>query len=540
MPSLDALKAFLSNPAAFATLPGADAPPDDVTLRQTHISLVALAGDHVVKIKKPVDFGFLDFSTLAKRRARCHDEVRLNRRLCPAIYRGVVPLHAEGETFVFGDPVPEGEAPARAPVEWAVVMDRLPRAGFLDHRLATGDATPADIDRLADRLADFYARQDADAHVAEAGWPANVRTNFDENFEQTAPFVGDLIAAPAFRALRYHTDRVFDQEAARLHRRRASGRIVDGHGDLRLEHVHLTGEGVCIYDCIEFNERFRHLDVASDVAFLAMELDVAGHAGLARRFLRRMADLLHDDGLLALADFYRSYRAFVRGKVHALRAGEDEVEADDRTASRDEAQTLFRWALRYAVAGAAPLVVVVMGRPGTGKSTQAEAVADALGFAVVSSDRVRKQRAGVPLTERPDAATRERLYDRSMSDAVYGHLRATALERAEAGDGTVLDATYSRRARRDALRTALADAGVPYAVVELTADAATLRDRLAARTDDALVSDARAEDFSMLDARYEPPDALEDARHVRVPTTADDPEATTEAVLRALVRLADA
>ena len=334
---------------------------------------------------------------------------------------------------------------------------------------------------MADRLADFYARQDPDPRVAEAGWPSAMRTNFDENFEQTEPFVGDLIAAPAFRALRYYTDRIFDQEAARLHRRRAAGRIVDGHGDLRLEHVHLTPERVCIYDCIEFNERFRHLDVASDVAFLAMELDVAGHAGLARRFLRRMARLLRDDGLLALADFYRSYRAFVRGKVHALRAAEDEVEADDRAQSRTEAQTLFRWALRYAVAGAAPLVVAVMGRPGTGKSTQAEALAAALGVEVVASDRVRKEMAGVPLTERPDAATRERFYDPSMSDAVYAHLRTTALDRAAAGEGTVLDATYSRRTHRDALRTALADAGVRCAFVELTADDATLKGRLEPR-----------------------------------------------------------
>jgi hypothetical protein len=193
------------------------------------------------------------------------------------------------------------------------------------------------------------------------------------------------------------------------------------------------------------------------------------------------------------------------------------------------------------VAGARPLVVVVMGRSGTGKSTQARALADALGFEAVSSDRVRKQQAGLPPTERPDAATRARLYTPARTEAVYAALRERAVARAAEGEGIILDATYSARAERDALRHALAEANVPHVMVELTAPEDALEDRLAARDaeGDDVVSDARASDLPMLLARYEAPDALEDARHVRIPTTEADPDATTEAVLRALVRMTD-
>ena len=524
--SIGALRDTLSDPAAYPYA------PDQVEIVQTHISLVALAPPWVYKVKKPVSLGFLDFSTLEQRRHYCTEEVRLNDRLCPNTYEGVVPL-VETEDGLRIDAASEaGEV-----VEYAVKMRYLEPSQFLDARLARAEAPSADIDRLADRLCSFYRSRPVPPEVAAAGWIDRLRVSTDENFEQTASLVGTALSRPAYDALRYYTDRFYDQHAALLHRRRAGGYIVDGHGDLRLEHVHVTEERVAIYDCIEFNERFRHLDVASDVAFLCMDLDRCGYPALSRRLAARVADGLDDPDLQRLLPFYKSYRAYVRGKVDGMRAAEAEVAPDDRSRSRTQAHRYYQWALRYAVAGHPPLVVIVMGRSGTGKSTQAASLAQALGWAHVSSDRVRKQAAGVPLHERPDPATRELLYSPERTEETYRSLRQRAVERGRDHKGTILDATYSREAHRDALRTALRAAGIPYVFVELTAPDAVLRHRLSDRGPEA-VSDARLDDFDTLMARYDAPTALEDPRHLRIRTDRSE-EDTTTAILKALIRLAD-
>lgn len=520
------LQEALSDPGAY--------PYDvrEVEFRHTHISLVALAGDWVYKVKKPVDLGFLDFSTLERRHHFCKEEVRLNRRLCEPIYQGVVPLVERDGTLVV-----DGDRRRGTVVEYAVKMKRLDPDAFLDAQVWAGRTNVGDLDRVADRLCSFYEERASTPEIAEAGWVDRLRVSTDENFEQTRSQIGESISRPAYDALRYYTDRFYDQNEALLHRRRAGGFIVDGHGDLRLEHVHLTDERICIYDCIEFNERFRRLDVANDVAFLAMDLDLHGRPDLGRRLVDRVSHQLGDPHMTDLIDFYKSYRAYVRGKVEGMRFAEEEVPAAERGQSRTSALRHYQWALRYAVTGTEPLVVVVMGRAGTGKSTQAAAIAKSLGWAHLSSDRVRKSLADVSLHERADAATRERLYTREMSDATYQILQTRALHRARNHKGTVLDGTYSRRTMRERLRTTLRDANVARAFVELTAPDAVLRARLANRTQTApTASDARAEDFDMLDERYDAPDALEDSRHIHIDTQ-DSPNETTLEILQTLIRL---
>jgi len=528
--SIEALRDALTDPRAY---PHA---PDRVQLEQTHISLVAIVPPRVYKVKKPVDLGFLDFRTLEQRRHYCSEEVRLNRRLCAGTYEGVVPIVATDEGLRVD---PDFAYDEDAVVEYAVRMRYLDPTHFLDARVKRGAAATTDVDRVAQTLCSFYEERTSTPAVAEAGWIKNLRVSFDENFEQTAEHVGTTLSRPAYEALRYYTDRFFDHHAALFHRRRAGGRIVDGHGDLRLEHVHLTDERVCIYDCIEFNDRFRHLDVANDVAFLAMDLDRHGRPDLSQRLVRRVGTALDDPELPLLIDFYKCYRAYVRGKVEGMRAAEAEVPPAERGRSRVRAHRYYQWALRYAVAGTGPMVIVVFGRSGTGKSTQAATLARALGWPHLSSDQVRKTRAGVPLHQRTDPDARSRLYSDEMSDRTYETLQARALERAEQQGGTVLDATYSASARRKALRTALHDANVPYAFVELTAPDVVLRERLSHRdADTATASDARAEDFDTLNRRYEAPSALEDSRHVRIDTERS-PEETTLALLKALIRLND-
>lgn len=524
-PTSASLTAALEDPASYPY------DPDAIELVQTHISVVALAPPFVYKIKKPVDFGFLDFSTLERRRHFCKREIELNRRLCAHIYEGVVPI-----SRTHGGLVLESDENV---VEVAVKMRMLDPYHFLHNRLERGELSTDDLDRVIGRLEAFYAERSSSAAIAAAGRTARIKENTDENFAQATDHIGTLLSRPAYETIRCATDRFLDQHARLLNKRRAGGHIVDGHGDLRLEHIHCTPECICIYDCIEFNDRFRHLDVANDLAFLAMDLDTNGRSDLSRYFVHAMKERLDDPALPLLVDFYKGYRAFVRGKVAGLRSAEDEIPDADRAESRDEARRMYQWALRYGVAGSQPLVVAVMGRSGTGKSTQAHALGDALGWPVVSSDRVRKSLAGVPVHQRADAETRARLYTKEMTEQTYDALFDRAANHIERGEGIVLDATFSKRRQRDALRNRLQATPTAHVFVELTAPDETIKQRLAAREQSPApdqASDARREDFAMLDARYEAPDALEDPFHIHA-SARDAPAATTTDILKHLVRL---
>ncbi len=489
---------FLSDPASYPHRPAA------VRIIQTHISIVAIASPYVYKVKKAVDFGFLDFSTLEKRRHFCEEEIRLNRRLCARIYDSVVPIRRREGRLVFGE---EGEV-----VDFAVRMHQLDERFFLHDLLAAGRLTARHIDRVVGTLSVFYHRQSPSPERAAWGRVEALRISTDENFEQTARYVGDLIGQPAYNTIRASVDQFYDTHAGLLEQRCSEGRIIDGHGDLRLEHIHAGPEGLCIYDCIEFSERLRAIDVASDITFLAMDLDAAGCHELARYFVAEMARALDDATLERVIDFYAGYRAYVRAKVESLRSEETEVPEGERQKSRARAKRYYQLALRYAVCGAGPAVVVVMGRIGVGKSTLAGALGEALGWEVVSSDRVRKEQAGLPLYERASTETRTWLYTPERTEAVYAALGRRALERVQLGAGIVLDATFGRSAQRGALRSTL-PLGANVVFLEAVASDAVVRERLATRSTEALVlSDARLEDMETLTAHYEPPAAGEAVR----------------------------
>ncbi len=518
----DELIAFLRTPDAYPHGPQA---VDEV---QTHISWVFLVDAHVYKVKKPVALGFLDFSTLEKRKHYCEQEVRLNRRLCPDVYLGVVPISAHDGRFLLDDD--------SNVVEYAVHMRRLEGGEFGHDLVDTGRLETEDLDRVIDTLAAFYEDESPTAEMASWGRTEKLAISTEENFEQTGAFAGALVPQAAFDAIRAYTRLFYDAQARLLNERRAGGRILDCHGDLHLEHVYLTSDGVCIYDCIEFNERFRTIDVANDVAFLAMDLDFHGRPDLSVYLGEQMADRLADPDLLRLLDFYKCYRAVVRAKVEGIRSRDDDVEADERAKSADRARAYLRLAARYATGGSKPLVLISMGGVGTGKSTTAEQLADALGWDVFSSDRIRKETAGVELSRRGDPEERAALYAEARTAATYESLGRRATDQVRRGRGVILDATYSKRGHRDELRTTLRKAGAPYCFVELTASEDTVISRLKNReAGQASISDARLDDYELLRRRYEAPDDLEDAFHFRVPTDEPGTDALEDALLH-LVR----
>lgn len=315
-------------------------PATDLKLHETHISWVILAGAYAYKIKKPVDLGFLDFTTRERRAVDCEDEVRLNRRLSPDVYLGIVSIVERHGTYYVGG--------AGRPVEPAVWMRRLPADGMLPERLRRGAVTADVLRKIARRLADFHASAATGPGVDEYGSPTIIRANWDENFTQTAPVIGDVIDAKAHAGLKSYVARFLAKQQALLERRVAAGRIREGHGDLHASSICVEGDRVHLFDCLEFAPRFRCADVAADVAFLAMDLDHFGRPDLGDAFVDDYVRHSADDALLRLLDFYKAYRAFVRGKVASLRLLEGGQSADEQAETISEARAYFALAWQYA------------------------------------------------------------------------------------------------------------------------------------------------------------------------------------------------
>ncbi len=497
------LLSFLESPASYPH------GPPEVRVMQTHISWVFVASPFVLKVKKPMNLGFLDFSTLEKRRHFCQREVDLNRRLCREIYLGVVPIYKTSSGFSFNA---EGEI-----AEYSVKMRELAHGWFLSELLAKGLVGEKEIDRVISRLHRFYESETPTPEIEKWGMPEKLKISTDENFAQAEPFIGRTISPLAFETIRHFTTQFYAANEKLFCERIEQHRIRDCHGDLHLDHVHLAPEATTIFDCIEFNDRFRFIDIANDLAFLAMDFDFEGRRDLGDLLLRNAAREFHDAGMLKVTDFYKCYRAFVRGKVESIQATEKET-ADLRE-NEKKAARYFRLALQYAVAGSKPLVLVVMGRVGTGKTTVARHLGSELDSPVFSSDKIRKTLASVPLTERTASDLRDKIYSEQMTEQTYKKLVEHGLAALQTHNAVVLDATFSSRASRESLREQCAKADTRLQVVELDADPATIRARLSARDKSAgEISDARLEDFEKLTAAYEPPPELP-ADLIKISTT---------------------
>jgi aminoglycoside phosphotransferase family enzyme/predicted kinase len=483
---------FLSDPASY---PHA---PRTVTMVQTHASWVFIAPPLVYKIKQPVNLGFLDFSTLDLRHADCEREVVLNRRLAEDVYLGVVGICEHDGRLRFG-----GDGTV---VEWCVKMRELDQRFLLSHLLKNGTVGTTEMDRIIETLRRFYTSHPPPPPEEVATTVERLRRATDDNLRIAREWSGRSIQPAQLDAIEEFTSTFYAKRGALLESRIRGGWIRDCHGDLHTEHIHLTPERVRIYDCIEFNTRFRYIDVANDIAFLAMDLDFNGRHDLSEHLVRRFSEAMHDAALVPLMDFYKCYRACVRGKVESLHSAVETTGEAERAESLSRAQKYFQLALRYAVAGSAPCAFVFMGRIASGKSSLAEAAGASLGWEVFSSDRIRKTIAGVPATLRPQEAERAELYAAQMTARTYDTLAERAFAAVQRGGGAVVDATFSKRRQRDALRQRAAEHGIALIWIEAIVSDDVARGRLRAResrTD--VISDARLEDFASLNARYEAP-----------------------------------
>jgi len=314
-----------------------DEEPGQIELIQTHISFVFLTRDLVYKVKKAVDLGFLDFTTLEKRRFFCEKELELNRRLCKDMYLEVVPINRSNIIKIKG----EGET-----VEYAVKMKRMPQEKMMNRLLEEGKVDRPLIDRIAKIIAEFHSKAETSKSISELGSLATIEINWKENFDQTQEFVDKTISVKNFKLILERIDDFMKNNVSFFEKRMADGRVRDCHGDIHSGNIFVT-DGIYIFDAIEFNERFRYSDVAADVAFLAMDLDFKERTDLSNFFVERYVKYSGDQELMKLLPFYKCYRAYVRGKVTSFKLKDPNVGSEEKRAATKEAKAYFKLANTY-------------------------------------------------------------------------------------------------------------------------------------------------------------------------------------------------
>jgi aminoglycoside phosphotransferase family enzyme/predicted kinase len=471
----------LSDPSAYAH------PVDAVEIRQTHISVVFLAGPYAYKIKKPLILGFLDYSTLERRRHFCEREASLNRRLAPSVYLGVVPVVQHGSEVKMDSP---GEA-----IEWAVKMTRLPDENTLRERLRRDEVGAELVEYLATRVASFHARVEAGPHISAAGRFGVVARNARENFDQSASQVGTALDRAVFERLRTLTEQALDRNRILIEARADRGVPLDTHGDLRLGHVYFfpergPPEDLVIVDCIEFDDRYRHADPVADMAFLALDFSRYNRRDLGRVFADSYFRASGDAEGRTLLSFYAAYRAAVRGKVEGLKHLEPEIPANDRAIALAKARAFWLLALGELEApGRRPCLVLVGGLPGAGKSTLARALADRAGFAVIRSDLVRKELVARVGEEPVAAPYGEGIYSPEWNERTYIECSRRAEGLLFEGGRVVVDASFARDADRRFFSELAARSGVPTVFLLCQVEPAVARARLEGRRHDASDAD---------------------------------------------------
>ncbi len=472
--------------------------PQKIDLVQTHISYVFLADDLVYKIKKPVNFGFLDFTTLEKRHFYCQREVELNRRLAEEIYLGVVSVVRGSQGYQL-----EGKG---EPVEWAVKMRRMPEEGMMARLLAEGRLNEHHLDLLVKTLVPFYQRAATGPEVNQYGSLETISFNVEENFSQTKDFVGKALSLRRYQHIVSWSRQFMAQKKELFQQRIEQGYIRDGHGDLYSANICFDEprERVYVFDCIEFNDRFRCGDVAQDLAFLAMDLDFHGFEHWSRYFIERYMDLSGDQGLYALLDFYKCYRAYVRGKIGCFTWASAEVPEEVRKENLKQAQRYFDLAFRYAQGR--PLLLVFMGLSGTGKSTLARKLAQTLLANYYNSDVVRKELLGISPEEHRYEPFGQGIYRPEITEKTYEALAEYAARDLQRGRDVILDATYQNARFRALVWEKTASLPVDRLFVWCKAPEEEIRKRLEGRrAKPGEVSDGRWEIYLAQKERFEPP-----------------------------------
>lgn len=474
-------------------------PTDTVELVQTHVSWIFLTDTHAFKLKKPVNFGFLDFSTVELRRFYCFEELRLNRRLCPDIYEAVVELRESpgGASFCGSGTI----------IDYAVMMKRLPADRMLDRVVERGDATLADMESVAAVISNFHAGAGSSEYISSFGAIEQILFNWRENFEQLVPFDATTLPAADLEVIKSWVTTFAELNCDLFTRRVEDGFIRECDGDLHLENICLVDGRPYIFDCIEFNERFRFCDTAADIAFLLMDLDFHNRRDLAEAVISSYLAASGDFEMTKLIDFYKVYRAVVRGKVESFRLNDEGMTDEAKVLAKRRAILYFRLARGYIEGLRLQLTLfITCGTTGCGKSTLTGKLAFELGIKACNSDFIRKKIAGIP----PETAVHEDygegLYADTVSENTYRELERMAGDELEAGNTVIVDAGFRNASERGRFAALAAKCHARFIILALSCDESEQQKRLVMRNAGGVsVSDGRIDLLAQQKSDFERP-----------------------------------
>jgi uncharacterized protein len=443
-----------------------------IELLQTHMSWILLTDQHAYKIKKPVDLGFADFTSLEKRRYFCNEELRVNRRLAPDLYLAVLPITGTCQSPVVGG---DGE-----PIEYAVTMKQFPQRELLPHVLERGELSPQYIESLARDVAEFHRVVEVDSDRGRFGEPENVWRPMQANLDHFEQSLDDAALRSELRQVKRWSENEFADKRDDFAARKRDGFIRECHGDMHLGNMFRDGNSITLFDGIEFNEAFRWIDVLNEIAFLVMDLKYRRRADLAHRFLNAYLEHTGDYQGLVVLPFYLVYRALVRAKVKDIRSRQPQLAAQARNALRAQVRDYLRLA-GQCTRPSQPRLLITHGVSGTGKTRGTEALVDQAGVIRIRSDIERKRQFGYQHMDRMHSPVGRGIYSPDVTDQTYQRLADLVSTVIQAGFSAIADGTFLQRSHRDLLRRTARKLGVPFRILDFRARPETIRRRIVER-----------------------------------------------------------
>jgi aminoglycoside phosphotransferase family enzyme/predicted kinase len=452
-----------------------------IRLVQTHISYVLLTGEFAYKIKKPLNLGFLDFSNLEKRRYFCYEELRLNQRLSPELYLDVLPIYLSGQTYRFGSTEEEGTEP----VEYALLMREFSQESVFSRMFERNELNEEHFRRLAVLLARFHESARSDESVAANGTVKAITSTADGNYEIARRYIGRLQTENRFNKTKDFTDRFLQDHAEWFERRIAEGKIRECHGDVHLNNICMWRNQIQLFDCIEFDAKFRNIDILYEIAFLKMDLDFRSRRDFANIFLNAYLEQTEDYWGAALLPFYCSLRATVRAKVTSLILDEETVTEKQKQQAADDAEKYYELASMYADKRKG-FILIMCGLSASGKTTAARILSPKLDAIHIRSDAVRKRLTGGQEIGAKNYG--EGIYAPEITEQTYARLTEPGVFLAKQGNVVILDATFLKRKFRQRAMKQAESVGVDCRIVFCAAPVGVLEQRLINRSND--ISDA--------------------------------------------------
>ncbi|NQE33947.1 AAA family ATPase [Microcoleus asticus] len=496
---------------------------EPVQLIQTHASFVLLTGDYTYKIKKPVNFGFFDYSTLEKRQHFCTQELLMNRRTAPEIYLEVLPIIKIGNFFQLGSNLP-AITPAEVVVEYALKMREFPQDSLLLSLLEHGLLTEQLMADLGREVAKFHSMTISNSYIRTFGEVSQIRKAIDNNYLISQKYIGGPQTQVQFQETKDYTDEFFEKNQELFNRRIANNKIRECHGDLHLRNIALWQDKILLFDCIEFNEDFRFVDVMYDVAFTVMDLESRGRRDFGNAFLNTYIEQTGDWEGLQLLPLYLSRQAYVRAKVTSLMLDDAAISTAQKAEISQTAAHYYKLAWQYTQPRRGKLTLM-SGLSGSGKSTAARYLARRTGAIHIRSDAVRKHLGGISLNERGG----QDLYSDEMTAQTYGRLLELGIILADRGWDVILDAKFDRQNLRTYAINQAQSRGLPLQIIYCTAPIEVLRERLQQRRGD--IADATAELLTSQQAAFEPFTELEQLS-VNIVDTGQDLEVQLNLICR--------